>query len=490
MVSDVAEALVREGLVAAFGVCGSGASLDLAGALDARDVPYFDTCHESSATLMAAELGRQTGTFGLSISIKGPGVANAVPGVVANAYENRIAVTAAEAYENDGPRAHKRLDHAHATFAAKAYATLADPASTVGRLLTIARAEAPGPVHLDLVERSPARFEERPTAQRSPAAVWPPLDATRRPVAIAGSLALRAGWGERLGRLQVPVFTTFAAKGLVDESSPFSAGVFTGDGKEASPETQLLADADLVVTFGLRPEEILTPRPFGCPSIAVDDAAAAGEILDWLESRETDSAQVATALDVCRRAIAGDDWRPGSLFSRLQEALPAETCLALDTGAFCTAAEHVWLAHSPVGVTASANGRFMGTALPMAIGAALARSDRPVACVVGDGGMRPYVADLKLVVDLQLPLLLVLATDGRYGSVAELAGVARNVPAATTIRRPSWLRSVESLGCEAVPAGDLDAFTGAVSSWDRSRPRFIEAAFDAATYTRGLERVR
>jgi acetolactate synthase-1/2/3 large subunit len=489
LISDVAEALVQEGLQAAFGVCGSGASLDLIGALAARDVPYFDAVHETSATLMAAEHGRQTGTFGLSVSIKGPGLANAVPGIVANAYENRVALSVAEAYADDGPRAHKRLDHASATFAAKAYATVADP-GTVGRLLEVSRAETPGPVHLDLVSRDPARFEERPAPQapRAPAVSVPA--GVRRPVVIAGSLALRAGWGERLARLRVPVFTTFAAKGLVDEHSPFAAGVFTGEGKVASPESQLLADADLVVTFGLRPEEVLTPPVFASPSLSVEDVAGAEAAFAVLEACETDAGRVAAALATCRQALTGDDWRPGGLFARLQDATPAETCLALDVGAFCTAAEHVWLARAPLNVVASANGRFMGTALPTAIGALLADPVRPVVCVVGDGGLRPYVAELKLVVDLSLPLLLVLATDGRYGSVAGPAGTARDVPAATRIRRPSWLRAVEGLGCEAVAVSDLAMFADAVSAWDRATPRFVEASFDPATYMRGLELVR
>lgn len=488
MVADVAEALVREGLTSAFGVCGSGSSLDLVRALDAHGVPYFDAGHETAAALMAAEYGRQTGTFGLSVSIKGPGLANAVPGIVANAYENRVALTVSEAYADGGPRMHKRLDHADATFAAKAYATVDDPAATIARLLRVARAEVPGPVHLDLVEREPVRFEER-ESRRTVSSVAELPSAPRRPVAIAGSLAVRAGWGERLARLRVPVFTTFAAKGLVDEGAPFAAGVFTGDGKEASPEAQLLADADAVVTVGLRPEEILTPPTFACPTFAADDAAGADAAFDLLVACETDPDYVGAALERCRRALVGDDWRPGSLFACLQDAVPSGTCLVLDTGAFCTAAEHVWLSSSPLDVAASANGRFMGTALPTAIGAALARPERPVVCVVGDGGLRPYVADLKLVLDLGLPLLVVLVTDGRYGSVAGPAA-ARDLPAATSVRRPSWLRALDGLGFDATVAGDLSSFVQVAGTWNGETPRFVEATFDPTTYLRGLELVR
>ena len=79
------------------------------------------------------------------------------------------------------------------------------------------------------------------------------VEKARQPIVVAGTLALRAGLSERLGKLQVPVFTTAAAKGLVDERLPNSAGVYTGVGLELSPEHDLFDQADLVVCIGMRP---------------------------------------------------------------------------------------------------------------------------------------------------------------------------------------------------------------------------------------------
>src|SRR5262249_7540137 len=93
---------------------------------------------------------------------------------------------------------------------------------------------------------------------------------SERPVVIAGSLAVRRPWGRRLATLRVPVFTTLAAKGVLDETTPFAAGVFTGDGRARSPEAIILAEADLVVGLGLRNLEVLSVKPFPCALAVVD----------------------------------------------------------------------------------------------------------------------------------------------------------------------------------------------------------------------------
>src|SRR6185295_6967163 len=78
-----------------------------------------------------------------------------------------------------------------------------------------------------------------------------------RPLVIAGTLAIRAGWSQALSKLTIPVFTTAAAKGLIDESLPHAGGVYTGVGLDLAPERALLPECDLVIGLGLRTNEVL-----------------------------------------------------------------------------------------------------------------------------------------------------------------------------------------------------------------------------------------
>ena len=515
-VAQLAQALGAEGVRALFGIPGSGLSLELITALERLGVPFYATAHEGSGAIMAGAFARRSGTLGCAISIKGPGFANMLGGLLVDYYEELPVLSVAEAF---GPavaasRMHKRLDHEAAGRAfTKAYATLGDPRRTVATLAGIAKAEIPGPVHLDLFDEDAGALHERITPDPPAPGAWSELRArlarSERPAVIAGALAARRAWGSRLAELNVPVFTTLAAKGLLDETTPFAAGVFTGDGRELSPEAKILPAADLVVGLGLRNGEVLSAKPFPRDLAIVDvvgGRSAGGfaaalvwradgdesfaDVLDTLSGKEWGRERVAEATAGVRRHLAGDEWLPGVLYRHLERELPAIGCLVVDTGYFCTVAEHAWRARSAAAFLCSANGRSMGTALPSAIAAALADRTAPTVCVMGDGGAM-HVADLRLAVAEALPVLFLLLSDGRYGSVAHATSVVDASRRATTIARPSWFRAVEALDCPAEQVKDEAAFVTALRRWDwRTGPLFLEAPFDPERYATMLRGVR
>jgi len=509
----LAEALLEHEVRAVFGISGSGLSLQLITALEQRGVPFYTASHEAAAAIMAGAAGWRTGTLGCSLSIRGPGLGNALAGILTNHYEQRAALSIAEALGPLTPAGmmHKRLEHAGAlAFCSKAYATLGEPRETLAGLATAARAEIPGPVHLDLfAEDAPALrvSASAPAAEgRAGDAVRRLVERAARPVLVVGGLATRRRWGARLARLRVPVFTTFAAKGVIDERLPFAAGVFTGDGKARSPEARVLPEADLVVGLGLRNLEILRPRAFPCPAVVVDlvDGVAEGfaathvwrtdgdepfeELLSLLEARCWGESVVTEATAEVRRALLADPWLPGAVYDCLERELPGVGCFVADAGWFCTVAEHVWRATSPTAFLASANGRSMGTGLPMAIGAALADRAQPTVCAMGDGGVRMYVADVKLAVEERLPILFLLLSDGRLGSLAGASGLSRR---ATTVAGPSWFRVAEAMDCAAQQVKDVDGLVAALRRWRwREGPMFIEAVFDPERYAAMTREIR
>jgi acetolactate synthase-1/2/3 large subunit len=447
---------------------------------------------------MAGAFGTRSRTLGCSVSIRGPGLGNALAGVLTNRYENRATLSLAEALDV----AHKRLDHAAATApAVKAYATLGDPGATLCALARAARAEAPGPVHLDLVTDRPAVLRvPEPTPPRAPldSHTIRLLETARRPIVIAGSLATRRAWGARLGALRVPVFTTFAAKGVLDERGAFAAGVFTGDGKALAPERRLLAQADLIVGLGLRAGEILRSPAWPCPVLLLDvvsdarDGLGGTHVLSGAADADFDTALsvlaarawgddcVAEATEAVRARLLEDPWLPGRVYEAIGGALSDVGCFVADTGWFCTVAEHVWRAPAPDAFLASANGRSMGTAIPTAIGAALADRRRPTVCAMGDGGVRMYIADLRLAVAERLPILFLLLSDGRLGSVAVDPALSRR---ATAVAGTSWFRVAEAMDCPGHQVKDADGLLAALARWRwREGPMFVEAVFDQERY--------
>ena len=520
-VREAAAALCRAGVRASFGVTGSGMSWQLITALNDRGVPYHAAAHEAAAAIMAGAFARQSNTLGCSISIRGPGLANMAAGILSNQYEQWPSLSVSEAYDpsRPSPRMHKRLDHRALTAPLVKDYGAGMHASTIERLASCARSEIPGPVHLDFMPGDPAVGDPRPShAVRSKSDrdnAWDEIrrrvDAARRPILAVGALATRSPWASRLKDLGFPVFTTVSAKGVLDERHPAAAGIFTGDGKSLAPESVIAPEADLLVGFGLRSHEVLTPKPIGITTLmldAADDAslvngfdacsALAGaapehfeEILNGLESKSWGADLTAGAMRDVRNYLTRDEWLPGRVFETLQNRVTDDVCVVVDTGAFATVAEHVWQAATPVGFVASANGRYMGTSMPMAIGATLARQTTPTLCVMGDGGIRSFWAEIRLAVSESLPICFVLMSDGRYGSVAAVASAPGLTPAAVDIPNPSWFKAAEAVGCPAYRVTSLDTLASAIDIWCPSDgPCFIEAPFAPEPYAAMTEEVR
>jgi acetolactate synthase-1/2/3 large subunit len=500
---ELAETVVAAGIRLGFGITGSGSTLELITELEDRGVRYFPASHEAAAAIMAGTAFQLDGKGAVALSIKGPGLANMLPGIAHNHFENNFALTISEAFGANVPtsRQHKRLDHpALLSSLVKARLDLGAVGEPLRAALVAAREEVPGPVHLDLCQYGEPPHP--PAATRAPIAVsWTRLESARRPVVVAGGLARRQGLGRLLGELRVPVFTTVAAKGVIDEAGPYAAGIFTGDGKELAPELPIIAAADLVVGLGLRNTEVLAARRLAAPTLLIDqvpvdrlgDGFEADQVLapvdqttllralEILQAREWGADLLEESRARLRQRLLSGPFLPAHCFEVLNRSL-ADVVLVADTGSFCTIAEHLLRASPARPFLASANGRYMGTSVPMAIGAAVAGEGRPVVCFVGDGGVRMYPAELRLAVQERLPVCFVLMRDGRYGSVACVPQKRAMSARALTMAGTSWWPTAAAMG---MPAGEVlteEAFATALNGWDRRSPMFIEAGYDPEAY--------
>src|SRR5712691_7446975 len=59
----------------------------------------------------------------------------------------------------------------------------------------------------------------------------------------------------------------------------------------------------------------------------------------------------------------------------------------------------------------------LGYGVPAAIGAKIARPERPVICVVGDGGFMYSVNELATAVKYRLPVVFLVMNDDRFGAI-------------------------------------------------------------------------
>jgi acetolactate synthase-1/2/3 large subunit len=514
-ITQLAQELVRLGTPCVFGIPGEGPSLELLTTLEQLGCAFHLVSHEAAGALMAGGFGRIAGIPGVSLSIKGPGFSNMLAGIAANWLDRNPALSLSESY---GPgtspyRMHKRMAHALMVRpVVKAYADNPAPA-LLSKLWEICLAEEPGPVHIDISARMQQKsleglVTEGESRHHLPPEVIQRIKAAQRPVVIAGTLATRSIWRQKLAMLKIPIFTTVAGKGAIDETLPYAVGVFTNSGGPYAPESKILPKADLVVGLGLRTTEIIDIKTLSAPLLLFDELAgrarglgAAAEVavttegfietLEILGAKEWGITDVTAAKIVLESRFEICPWLPPNAFQTIQKVLPESSLFFLDTGSFCTVGEHVLTARHPLQVMGSALGRAMGVALPTGVGAALAAHGTPVVVAVGDGGVRMYPDAITIAVQEKLPLLVLLMTDGYFSSIRQGAVKQRLSQNPLRLDSSCWTSVFQALGCPAERIESLAALEKVLQAWHVSPgPLFLELVFDADAYMAMTQGIR
>lgn len=510
--AGLAGAIIENQTPAAFGVLGSGPTLTVVDATIRGGIPFYPVHCEAAAGIMAGVVGRLSGRPGVALSIKGPGLANMLPGLAACYFESWPVVALSEAYPpgTSPAKQHKRMDQGLLTGAvSKGRRFISKQGPGFKELAGWSLAECPGPVLLEIADEAIESAEGVPVGQAAPGSdeVVRLVSQSRRPVLIVGTLGFRSNLSSRLAGMKIPVFSTAAAKGVVDETLPQAAGVFTGVGLAMVPEATLLAQADLIVCIGVRSNEVLGAAPFPVPSVSIDPmgealspgfkhAATSGlasleSVLASLEGASWGLDELSEILSRLDRHLLERPFLPAQVFRAVESRFKGAARLVLDTGYFCTIGEHAWRARKSEWCLGSGQGRYMGIAIPTGIGAALYDRSVPTVVTVGDGGIGTFVAELKLAVEHRLPLLLLLLSDGGYGSVRTRAIAKGLVQEPLLMRHPSWLGPLGGLGIAGTRVETRTALESALNAWNpESGPGFIEVGFEPGAYQEMVRGIR
>ena len=105
----------------------------------------------------------------------------------------------------------------------------------------------------------------------------------------------------------------------------------------------------------------------------------------------------------------------GQILKVCNEVFPEDAVFVMDGGNTTLWNIHYHLPRAMRTVIYSMNYGHLGTGLPYAIGAKLARPNTPVYCVTGDSAFGFNIQELETAVRDELPVIIVVAVDGAYG---------------------------------------------------------------------------
>lgn len=117
-------------------------------------------------------------------------------------------------------------------------------------------------------------------------------------------------------------------------------------------------------------------------------------------------------------SVEPGEFNPYDAVQKLQKYLPDGSIVVSDTGANLCWLFQAYAADDSYLFTSGGNSP-MGYSLPAAIGAQIARPDRPVVCVIGDGGLQMNIQELQTAVNYELPITIVVFNNSGYGIIKQ-----------------------------------------------------------------------
>ena len=278
----------------------------------------------------------------------------------------------------------------------------------------------------------------------------------------------------------IPVVTSGGGKGAIPDSHPLCYGSClspAGERHEMNQLFEVMQSADVVIGVGSR---FSLGNPAGESStlinINIDDSeltrvqsntiplhgdarATIEALLPFLtEAGAGERSSPAAAVKAARRLIAYYDIRlkepQYAILETIKNSIPEETFTVWDVTQFGYYSRTHYPVNHPKTYVDSGYSFNVGFSFPTALGMKVARPDRPVVCVTGDGGFMFNAMELSTAVRYGINTVTILFRDDSYGNVARDMEDMFDGTYETDLLNPDMVKFVESFGAVAMTADD------------------------------------
>lgn len=454
------DTLERLGVETIFGIPGIH-NLNVYDELITSKLRHVTARNEAGAGFMADGYGRTTGRPGVALVITGPGLTNIFTPMGEALHDSvPMVVISSQLKRSDMRRGKGELHELkNSTLAASSVSkesrTVFDPEEIdpmVRWAYERASSGRPGPVHLEIPYDVLAELVGN-AGEEKQKALLSALTTAERPVILAGGGA-RFGSEELTTfaeRARVPVVTTVAGKGVLDERSPLSLG-----GRAHLPAVvDYLESADLLLLLGtqLSPTDLwqgeLHPRgrvatinldphdhpPFSDPALTIRrdvggvlSALIAGMTGPATERSKTVRPGLEEELEGLREEAdrqtpevigksAKELDRMREVLGGIRSALGEDGILFADMTTIAYAAVSEYVAYAPSTFLHPVGFGTLGYAVPGALGAVEAAEGRRICALTGDGGFQFTMQELGPLCEAKKPSAVVIWNDGGYGEI-------------------------------------------------------------------------
>ena len=498
------KSLVNEGVEVVFGIPGIQIYGIVAALRDEPGIRMITTRHEQATTYMADGYTRASGKPGVALVVPGAGLYNAAAGLT-NAYSRSTPVLLIAGQIPRGAigknmgAVHEIANQPDAVRSVTKWQRLAlrprEIPDAVFEAFRQMRTGRPRPVLLEIppdagVEReevelrSPARISRIVPSQEDLTEAARIIAGSDSPLIFAGGGVARSDAEDALVELaeatNIPVVTSSGGKGTMPDSHPLSYGsCFSprGERQEMNQLYEVMQSADVVIGIGAR---FSLGNPAGESSTLVNiniddaeltkvqsntiplhgDARATIEALVPLltEAGAGERPSPAEAVAAARSLIAYYDIRlkepQYAVLEAIQGGIPEDAFVVWDVTQFGYYARTHYRVSHPKTYIDSGYSFNLGYAFPTAMGAKVAKPDRPVVCMAGDGGFMFNAVELATAVKYGINVVVVVFRNDSYGNVARDLETEFGGTYETDLHNPDFVKFAESFGAVGMRAND------------------------------------
>lgn len=472
----VIHSLMKEKVECIFGYPG-GAVLPLYDEIYKQDkIEHVLVRHEQAATHAADAYARTTGKPGVVLVTSGPGLTNAVTGI-ATAYMDSIPMivfSGQVATSLIGNDAFQEVDTVGITLPCVKHNFLVkdvkDLASTIKKAFYIATTGRPGPVVIDLpkditVHEAEFVYPEKITMR----SYNPTVKGHSKQIARAYDLIMKAkrpmvytGGGVIIGEASKELREFVKALNLPITSTLMGLGAYEGTDKQflgmlgmhgTYEANMAMHHCDVLVALGARFDDRITGTLESfCPyakiiHVDVDPSSIAKNvpvdlpIVGQLQPvlKELNAIHKAKKGKLDQAALANwwdqiGEWRameslkyeqsdvvikPQFVIEKLFEVTEGKAIITSDVGQHQMWAAQYYPFDEPRQWLNSGGLGTMGFGLPAAMGAKIARPDREVACITGDGSIQMMLQELSTMLQYCSPVKIINLNNGYLGMVRQ-----------------------------------------------------------------------
>ncbi|CEI81102.1 Acetolactate synthase large subunit [Oceanobacillus oncorhynchi] len=465
------QALEKAGVEVVFGYPG-GAVLPIYDALHRNDTTFKHVLsrHEQGSIHAAEGYARVSGKPGVVIATSGPGATNLITGITDAMMDSipLVVFTGQVAKQVIGTDAFQEADVMGITTPVTKYNyqvnDIADLPRIVNEAFHVATTGRPGPVVIDIPKSISETvtindYEDdfylpgyQPTVYPNPmqiSKVTDELSKAEKPVILAGAGILIAGATEELKQFvnnwEIPVVTTLLGLGSYPGGDNLSLGMGGMHGTYAA--NRAIYESDLLINIGARFDDRLTgnlqhfapnakvahididPAEIGKNvETAIPIVADAKQALNVLLLQEVNRGDYTAWLDKIKKNQKeyplwynreDNPISPQWLIEQVYEKSNGEAVVTTDVGQHQMWAAQFYTFKNPDNWVTSGGLGTMGFGFPAAIGAQIAKPDKMVISIVGDGGFQMTLQELSILKTQNLPVKVVILNNEALGMVRQ-----------------------------------------------------------------------